>query len=155
MSKRPQRLSATQRTRLLRAARRAQRNAYAPYSRFPVGAALLTKNGKIYTGCNVENASSPCGVCAERTAFAKAVSEGERAFVAIAVIGPTEQPISPCGMCRQVMAEFSDAGSPLIVLSFSADGQVLIESLNDLLPRSFSREHLPSNFRQRMKSSNG
>ncbi len=137
-----QRLSAAQQRRLVKAARKAQRNAYAPYSHFPVGAALLTKDGKIYTGCNVENAAYPSGICAERTAFAKAVSEGEREFVAIAVIGPTEQPIAPCGMCRQTMAEFSDADSPLIILSFSADGQVVVEMLNELLPRAFSKSSL-------------
>jgi cytidine deaminase len=139
-----QRLSAAQQRRLVSAARKAQQNAYAPYSHFPVGAALLTKNGKIYTGCNVENAAYPSGICAERTAIFKAVSEGEREFVAIAVIGPTEQPISPCGACRQVMAEFSDADSPLIVLSCSVDGQVLVETLADLLPRSFSKSSVTS-----------
>lgn len=137
-----QRLSVAQQRRLVNAARKAQRNAYAPYSHFPVGAALLTKDGKIYTGCNVENAAYPSGICAERTAIFKAVSEGEREFVAIAVIGPTEQPISPCGACRQVMAEFSDTDSPLIVVSCSADGQAIVETLADLLPRSFSKSAL-------------
>lgn len=134
-----QRLSAAEQRRLVSAARKAQRNAYAPYSRFPVGAALLTKNGKIYTGCNVENAAYPSGICAERTAIFKAVCEGEREFVAIAVIGPTEQPIAPCGACRQVMAEFSDADRPLIIISCSADGQAMVETLADLLPRSFAK----------------
>lgn len=137
-----QRLSAAQQRRLVSAARKAQRNAYAPYSHLPVGAALLTKNGKIYTGCNVENAAYPSGICAERTAVFKAVSEGEREFVALAVIGPTAQPLSPCGACRQVMAEFSDADNPLIVLSLAADGQVVVETLNELLPRSFSKSAL-------------
>lgn len=137
-----QRLSAAQQRRLVSAARKAQRNAYAPYSHFSVGAALLTKNGKIYTGCNVENAAYPSGICAERTAIFKAVSEGEREFMAIAVVGPTEQPIAPCGACRQVMTEFSDADSPLIVISCSADGLALVETLADLLPRSFSKDAL-------------
>jgi cytidine deaminase len=139
-----QRLSAAQQRRLVNAAQKAQRNAYAPYSRFPVGAAVLTKNGKIYTGCNVENAAYPSGICAERTAIFKAVSEGERELVAIAVIGPTEQPLSPCGACRQVMAEFSDADSPLIVLSCSAGGPMTIETLAALLPRSFSKSSVTS-----------
>lgn len=143
MNQRPQRLSAAQQRRLLRAARKAQQNAYAPYSRFPVGAAVLTKSGKIYAGCNVENAAYPSGICAERTALFKAVSEGARAFVAIAVVGPTPQPISPCGACRQVMAEFSDADASLLVVSFSADGEALVETLADLLPRSFSKSVLP------------
>ena len=85
--------------------------AYAPYSNFCVGAALLTKSGKIYTGCNVENAGYSATNCAERTAFFKAVSEGEREFAAIAIVGGPRGPLteycSPCGVCRQVMAELS------------------------------------------------
>ncbi|MCS6861312.1 MAG: cytidine deaminase [Abditibacteriales bacterium] len=144
-----QRLSAAQQRRLIHAARQAQRNAYAPYSHFPVGAALLTKNGTIYTGCNVENAAYPSGICAERTAIFKAVSEGEREFVAIAVIAPTAQPVSPCGACRQVMAEFSEADNPLIVVSCSADGQMHVETLSDLLPRSFTKTTFPAKMQRR------
>ena len=80
--------------------------AYVPYSKFPVGAALLTKDGEVYTGCNIENASYPLSMCAERTAFFKAVSEGNVDFEKLLVTGGTEGPISPCGACRQVMAEF-------------------------------------------------
>lgn len=93
--------------------------AYAPYSNFCVGAALLTKSGKIYTGCNVENAGYSATNCAERTAFFKAVSEGEREFAAIAIVGGPRGPLteycSPCGVCRQVMAEFCDPDEFLVV----------------------------------------
>ena len=98
------------REQLVAAAIDAMRNAYAPYSRYQVGAALLTKAGKIYTGCNIENAAYGPTNCAERTAFFKAVSEGERQFSAIAVVGGAEGIIRdfapPCGVCRQVMREF-------------------------------------------------
>ena len=93
--------------------------AYAPYSNFCVGAALLTKSGKIYTGCNVENAGYSATNCAERTAFFKAVSEGEREFAAIAIVGGPRGPLteycSPCGVCRQVMAEFCDPDEFLVI----------------------------------------
>ena len=95
---------------LMQAAVKARKMAYAPYSGFFVGAALLTKDGKVYTGCNIENASYTPTNCAERTAFFKAVSEGERAFEAIAVVGGKGEELSelcaPCGVCRQVMTEF-------------------------------------------------
>src|SRR4051812_19314839 len=93
--------------KLLAAAKAAQRNAHAPYSKFRVGAALLTKSGKIYTGCNVENASYGLTICAERVAITKAVSDGHRHFQAIAVVCPSRQP-TPCGACRQFLAEFGD-----------------------------------------------
>src|SRR5699024_10036055 len=89
--------------------------AYVPYSKFPVGAALLTKEGEVYTGCNIENASYPLSICAERTAFFKAVSEGKFEFEKLVVTGATEGPISPCGACRQVMAEFCDPDMPVIL----------------------------------------
>ena len=92
--------------KLIEAARQAREKAYAPYSRFKVGAAVLTSDGKIYTGCNIENASYGMSNCAERTAIFKAVSEGETKLEALAVIGDTNTPISPCGACRQVIAEF-------------------------------------------------
>ncbi|HHY59602.1 MAG TPA: cytidine deaminase, partial [Clostridia bacterium] len=87
---------------LLAAAQEASRRAYAPYSRFPVGAALLTADGQVFTGCNVENASYGLTICAERVAVAKAVSEGYKDFQALAVWAATEEPVSPCGACRQV-----------------------------------------------------
>lgn len=80
--------------------------AYVPYSKFQVGAALLTKSGKIYTGCNIENAAYPVSCCAERVAIFKAISEGETEFVEMAVAADTERPVPPCGSCRQVMSEF-------------------------------------------------
>ena len=88
---------------LARAAIEASERAYAPYSKFKVGAALLAEDGRVFTGCNVENASYPCGVCAERTAAAKAVSEGERSIQAVAVIGSSPEICTPCGMCRQFL----------------------------------------------------
>ena len=117
----------------------AMENAYAPYSSFKVGAALLSKSGRIFTGCNIENASYSPNCCAERTAFFKAISEGEREFTAIAVVGGKEGEISsfcsPCGVCRQVMAEFCDKDF-MIILS---DGKLTkAHTLEKLLPESFS-----------------
>lgn len=93
--------------KLVRAAKAAQRLAYAPYSKFKVGAALLTKSGQVYTGCNVENASYGLTICAERVAIGKAVSEGHRNFVAIVIVAPSAKP-TPCGACRQVLSEFGE-----------------------------------------------
>ena len=118
----------------------ARERAYAPYSGFAVGAALLTKGGKVYTGCNIENAAFSPTNCAERTAFFKAVSEGEREFVAIAVTGgpaskvPAEN-CTPCGVCCQVMAEF--CGADFVIL-LGNDEMLTVHSLGDLLPHSFS-----------------
>ena len=95
---------------LLKKAQEAQKQAYCKYSKFPVGVALLTKSGKIYAGCNIENASYSLGICAERVAFAKAISDGHQEFKAIAIIGgiDSNKACSPCGACRQFMAEFCD-----------------------------------------------
>ncbi len=126
-------------TQLIRAAQAVRRHAYAPYSHYPVGAALLTRSGKIYTGVNVENAAFPSGMCAERVAVFKAVSEGERAFEAIVVV--TENGGAPCGACRQVLAEF---GTDLEVVAADAAGTVVLETtLADLLPASFGPQSLP------------
>ena len=112
--------------------------AYVPYSGYKVGAALLGRSGKVYTGCNVENAVYPLGICAERTAVFKAVSEGERVFTAIAVV--TNNGGSPCGSCRQVLAEF---GVEIIVLIADSTGQIQEEvPLKKLLPFSFGPEDL-------------
>lgn len=103
---------------LMRAAELARNNAYAPYSRFKVGAALLTESGKVYTGCNVENASYSATVCAERTAVCKAVEDGETRFKAIAVVGGQDRPApfcAPCGVCRQVLAEFCQDGFRILL----------------------------------------
>lgn len=128
-----------QRRKLIQAAQEARRWAYVPYSKYPVGAALLSASGKIYDGVNVENAAYPTGICAERVAVFKAVSEGEREFIAIAVV--TDNGGSPCGSCRQVISEF---GLETIVVIADAQGQVVLETtISDLLPGAFRPEHLP------------
>ena len=127
---------------LCRLAITAMKKAYCPYSGYSVGAALLTKNGKVYTGCNIENASFTPTVCAERTAFFKAVSEGERDFEVIAVAGGKNGVISgvfpPCGVCRQVMAEFCP--SEFKVLFVKSEGEFEEHTLGELLPCSFGLE---------------
>lgn len=119
-------------------------NAYAPYSKFKVGAALLCENGNVYTGCNVENASFSATNCAERTAFFKAISEGERAFKKIAVVafkdGKINEYISPCGVCRQVMAEFCTDDFEIVLAKSTSD--YVTYKLSDLLPNSFSSKNL-------------
>ena len=114
--------------------------AYVPYSHFKVGAALLAKDGRVFRGCNVENASYGLCLCAERTAFAKAISEGCRAhdFVALAVIGDTEDPISPCGACRQVMVELGSSDLEVILTNLKGDTQRTTAAA--LLPGAFSLE---------------
>ena len=119
---------------LLNAALSARERAYAPYSKFLVGAAVLAKSGKIYTGCNIENASYGLTVCAERNALFSAVGAGEREFTALCVVGDTEAPISPCGACRQVMAEFK---VHCIILA-NLKGDVKEYTLEELLPYGFS-----------------
>ena len=119
---------------LLNAALSARERAYAPYSKFLVGAAVLAKSGKIYTGCNIENASYGLTVCAERNALFSAIGAGEREFIALCVVGDTEAPISPCGACRQVMAEFK---VPRIILA-NLKGDVKEYTLEELLPYGFS-----------------
>ena len=132
------------RERLGRLALEARKNAYAPYSHFAVGAALLTKNGKVYTGCNIENAAFSPTSCGERTAFFKAVSEGEREFLAIAVAGGRtgenpENPCPPCGVCRQVMAEFCGPDFEVLL----TDGKSIQKlTLKELLPYSFGKNNL-------------
>ena len=119
---------------LLEAALAARERAYAPYSKFLVGAAVRAESGKIYTGCNVENASYGLTVCAERNALFSAVGAGERKFTALCVVGDTEEPISPCGACRQVMAEFK---VPCIILA-NLKGDVKEYTLEELLPYGFT-----------------
>ncbi len=125
---------------LIKLAAEAMQKAYAPYSGCKVGAALLTKDGKTYTGCNIENAAYGPTNCAERTAFFKAVSEGEREFEKIAVIGgkngKPESYFYPCGVCRQVMAEFCAADFRIITAKSEDDFKV--STLNELLPCAFS-----------------
>ncbi|MBR5011774.1 MAG: cytidine deaminase [Clostridia bacterium] len=121
--------------KLITAAVSAQGNAYSPYSNFRVGAALLTAGGKIYTGSNIENASFSPTVCAERTAFFKAISEGEKDFTAIVVVGSDNKICMPCGVCRQVMSEFCDANFRVICVA--KNGEYKEYTLGELLPFSF------------------
>lgn len=130
---------------LIRAAIDSLQNAYTPYSNFKVGAALLTRQQKIYTGCNIENASFTPTNCAERTAFFKAVSEGEKEFVAIAIVGGKDGVLTdycpPCGVCRQVIREFADPKRFLVILAKSEEDYQLY-FLEELLPLSFGPEHM-------------
>lgn len=125
---------------LIREAQLAMQFAYTPYSGFCVGAALLTKSGKVYRGCNVENASYSPTICAERTAFFKAVSEGEREFEAIAIVGGTGGALTefcpPCGVCRQVMCEFCNDDFRIVL--GRKDGEYTELTLAELLPHRFS-----------------
>ena len=123
---------------LIEEAKEARKLAYAPYSKFKVGAALLTKSGKIYTGCNVENASYGATVCAERVALFKAVSEGEREFEAIAIYVETENLTFPCALCRQVMYEFSP---DMKIISANKD-RYEVKILKDLFPYPFGPKDL-------------
>lgn len=126
------------RTKLIQTALDARKWAYAPYSNYPVGAALLTISGRIHDGVNVENAAYPTTICAERVAVFKAVSNGEREFEAIAVV--TENGGSPCGSCRQVLAEF---GLEITVLIADTAGNLLEEiPLSELLPKAFTPQDL-------------
>lgn len=121
--------------RLIREAKIARERAYAPYSNFKVGAALYTKSEKIYDGCNVENSSYSLTCCAERVAIFKAISEGEKEFLALAVIANTDQPVSPCGACRQVMSEFFTDDVEIYLANLS--GKVKKTTINDLMPNEF------------------
>jgi len=128
-----------QRNQLIARAIQIRERAYAPYSGYAVGAALLTENGKIFTGVNVENAAYPASICAERTAVFKAVSEGEKAFIAIAVA--TENAGSPCGSCRQVLSEF---GLDMLVYMVDPEGNIREEAtVQELLPFAFQPSDLP------------
>lgn len=115
--------------------------AYAPYSHFQVGAALLCKDGTIYTGCNVENAAYSPSNCAERTALFKAVSEGKRDFEAVAIAGKGQEYLSPCGVCRQVLMEFCDPYEFMVILAKNEQDYKCLY-LHELLPFAFSREDL-------------
>lgn len=120
--------------------KKARENAYVPYSKFPVGAALLGDNGTVYHGCNIENSAYSMTNCAERTAFFKAVSEGVQTFKALAVTGDTNGPISPCGACRQVIAEFCEGSMPVYLTN--SKGDVQETTVSELLPGAFSKEDL-------------
>ncbi len=118
---------------LIDIAKKAMENAYAPYSNFRVGAALLTKSGKVFTGVNVENSSYGLTMCAERVAVFKAVSEGERDFVKIAIVSSGGEKTYPCGACRQVLYEFSDS----IEIILEDGGKIFKTDLNKLFPEGF------------------
>jgi len=125
---------------LIRQAKGARERAYVPYSRFPVGAALLLASGEVVTGCNIENASFGLSNCAERTAIFKAVSEGKTSIKHIAVIADTDGPVSPCGMCRQVFAEFCSADTPVVLTNLKGD--LKETTVGELLPYAFLKEDL-------------
>ena len=122
---------------LIARAQQAREHAYARYSDFPVGAALLGRSGRVYTGANVENASYPLTICAEQTAVTKAVSEGEREFEAIAVVTATGA--TPCGACRQILRKFAGAEGQLRVIVADLDGNSRTFTIEELLPHGFTQ----------------
>lgn len=125
---------------MIKEAIKARENAYAPYSKYPVGAALLTKNGRIYHGCNIENAAYSMCNCAERTALFKAYSEGERDFVMMAVAADSNRPVPPCGACRQVISELCPKDMEIILTNLK--GNIDKVTVEELLPGAFSAEDL-------------
>ena len=131
-------ISKSVRDLLILSAREAAESAYCPYSHYPVGAAVLTLDGQIYTGCNVENISYGLSVCAERTALFKAVSGGCRDFAAMAVVGGDKRPAAPCGACRQALAEFCPPETPVFIARLKKGGKVTAATLCALLPLSFA-----------------
>lgn len=126
--------------RLLDEAIKAREYAYVPYSKFQVGAALLAKDGKVFHGCNIENASYGMTNCAERTALFKAYSDGVTQFDSLVVVADTDGPISPCGACRQVISELCDAEMEVILTNLKGD--ILRITVKDLLPGAFSPDDL-------------
>ena len=126
---------------LFEAAEAVRAKAHAPYSRFQVGAAILADDGKIYTGCNVENAAYPVGNCAEPSAIAAMLAGGGKRIKRIYVTGPGSAPVTPCGGCRQRIREFADLDVEII--SHGVDGEPLVMTLDQLLPHSFGPEYLP------------
>lgn len=126
--------------KLTEIAKEARENAYAPYSNFKVGACVLTEDGNIYKGCNIENASFGLTVCAERVAMFNAYSEGERKLKAIAVVADTDGPVSPCGACRQVMMELG--GEDMVVILSNMKGDHAIMTVKDLLPGAFTSKDM-------------
>lgn len=120
---------------LIEHAKEARKKAYIPYSKFAVGAALETKSGKVYLGCNIENAAYPVSLCAERVAIFKAISEGETEFKQLAVVADTDRPVSPCGSCRQVMSEFFKEDVSVHITNLRNDLKTV--TIDQLLPFSF------------------
>ncbi len=131
-------LTETAKDALLAAARDAQTSAYAPYSNFAVGAAVLLSDGTLYKGCNIENASFGLTVCAERVAIFHAVTAGRMDIVAVGVVTSAPKLCKPCGACRQVIAEFSRADSPIVIISTTESGLSATETITDLLPDNFT-----------------
>lgn len=131
---------------LIAAARAARRHAYAPYSKFPVGAALLADDGSVHTGCNVENSSYGLSCCAERNAVAAAVAGGKRRFAAVAIAAGTAEPVAPCGACRQVFSEFNPR---LIVIMIDKNGRTRTARLDRLLPYAFGPRQLKTGNRKK------
>jgi len=125
---------------LVKLAIKAREKAYVPYSKFPVGAALETEDGSVFTGCNIENASFGATNCGERTAIFKAVSEGHREIKKIAVVGDMSTFTAPCGICRQVIAEF--AGKDIEIILVKNEDEFVKKSLSDILPGAFTKEDL-------------
>lgn len=125
--------------KLIKEATKARLEAYVPYSKFKVGAALLTTKNNIYSGCNIENASLGLTVCAERVAIFKAISEGSRQFEAIAIVCDSIKPCFPCGACRQIISEF---GKEIVIISSNLKGNIKIASMAELLPNAFGKEDL-------------
>ncbi len=125
--------------KLIKEAEKARKGAYTPYSKFNVGAAILSSDGKIFTGCNIENASFGLTVCAERVAILKAISEGSSKFEAIAIVGDTNRPCSPCGACRQVISEF---GKDIKIIMSNLKGDIKIKKIDELLPEAFNKNDL-------------
>ncbi|PLR85906.1 cytidine deaminase [Bacillus canaveralius] len=125
---------------LIQEAKKAREKAYVPYSKFQVGAALLTDDGKVYHGCNIENAAYSMCNCAERTALFKAYSEGDRVFTAMAVIADTKGPVSPCGACRQVISELCPRDMRVVLTNLH--GVTREFTVEELLPGAFSPEDL-------------
>ncbi|MBN2394908.1 MAG: cytidine deaminase [Candidatus Atribacteria bacterium] len=121
-------------SKLIEKAKEARLKAYSPYSKFSVGAAIMTDNGTIFTGCNIENQSLGLSICAERVAIFKAISEGYRKFKALAIVVDTKNPCSPCGACRQVMAEFS---VEMDVIMANLQNEIEIRKVKDLIPDVF------------------
>jgi len=117
-------------------AKEASKKSYSPFSRFAVGASVLAKSGKIYTGCNIENSSFGMTICAERCAIFKAVSEGEREITAVAIYSPNADNCNPCGACRQVMYEFQEENNDVIIVTESM-GELIIRKLSEYLPYGF------------------
>ena len=124
---------------LLKLAKEGMKKSYSPYSKFKVGAALLTDSGNVYVGCNVENSSYGATICAEQSAISKAISEGERGFVKIAVVSSSDQYTFPCGICRQILSEFMWNG--IVILEDKVKG-IAEYNVSDLLPEAFILESL-------------